>query len=180
MVKKHILIVGDVQVGKSTLIRRLLEHCTLPVAGYYTRASERDANGVRHFYIHPAGADDVQQGPENCIGSADGKTKESRPEVFDRLGTQYLETSPGSVIVMDEIGTMEENALRFRDKVLTCLDGDIPVIAAVKSKAGSSFLERVKHLPNTRLYWITEQNREMLYEELLPTILRWNEQGREV
>ena len=177
---KHILIVGDVQVGKSTLIWCLLKHCTLSVAGYYTKASERDANGVRHFYIHPAGAEDGQQSPDNCIGSADGKTKQSHPKIFDRLGVQYLDASPGNVIVMDELGTMEEDAHLFRAKVLACLNGDIPVIAAVKSKAGYAFLEQIKNHPNADVYRITEQNRDALYEELLPVILWWNEQGREI
>lgn len=50
----HILVTGTVGAGKSTLIRRLLESCSLSVRGFRTWASSRDERGYRSFYLSPS------------------------------------------------------------------------------------------------------------------------------
>ena len=52
--KRHILISGDRDVGKSTLIERLLAHCPRPRYGFITRMEPAGADGFRPIYIHPA------------------------------------------------------------------------------------------------------------------------------
>ena len=55
--RKHIFICGEVGVGKSTLIQRLLLQSTRPLYGFITKKLEPDENGFHPIYIHPAGAD---------------------------------------------------------------------------------------------------------------------------
>ena len=42
---KHILLCGEVGIGKSTLIARLLEHSSRPVYGFITKKLDPDENG---------------------------------------------------------------------------------------------------------------------------------------
>lgn len=49
----HILLCGERQVGKSTLIRRLLQENRLPVYGFMTRMERTEPSYP--VYIHPAG-----------------------------------------------------------------------------------------------------------------------------
>ena len=58
--------------------------------------------------------------------------------------------------------------------VLCALDGETPVLAAVKPK-DTPFLRAVRGHENAELVFIDEQNRDALLEKLLPHILRWNE-----
>ena len=58
--------------------------------------------------------------------------------------------------------------------VIRALDGDMPVLAAVKPK-DTPFLRAVRGHENAELVFIDEQNRDALLEKLLPHILRWNE-----
>jgi nucleoside-triphosphatase len=71
-----------------------------------------------------------------------------------------------SLILMDEIGFMESKAEVFCKAILKLLDGDIPVIAAVKEK-NTPFLDQVKSHPNCRVFYIREDNRNELFEEVL-------------
>ena len=80
----------------------------------------------------------------------------------------------GGIILMDELGFLENDAKVFQSAVLCALDGDTPVLAAVKPK-DTPFLRAVRGHENAELVFIDEQNRDALLEKLLPHILRWNE-----
>ena len=49
--KKHILICGEKGVGKSTLIRRLVEEARLTVGGFCTKMDENAEGAMRPIYI---------------------------------------------------------------------------------------------------------------------------------
>ena len=94
--------------------------------------------------------------------------------VFDALGVRYLAAArPGGLIVMDELGFMEAEAEAFKQAVLHALDGDIPVLAAVKDRRDVPFLNAVSSEPKAALYTVTLENREALFAELLPIVKAW-------
>ena len=105
--KKHILICGEKGVGKSTLIRRLVEEARLTVGGFCTKMDENAEGAMRPIYIYPASLpmDQRKRGMENLVGRCGnfGRQKEIFPEAFNALGTAYLQgTSSCQVIIMDE------------------------------------------------------------------------------
>lgn len=163
----HILICGEVGAGKSTLIQRLLEKNEKPVYGFLTKRLEADETGFHPVYIHPAGAKERFYTKENLIGSCDSQTHHVSTDVFNTLGVRYLEAKPGGIIVMDELGFMESQAEAFVRKVFAALDGNTPVIAAVKARFDVPFLNEVRAHPNATLYMLTKENRNALYAELL-------------
>lgn len=170
MVERHILICGEIGVGKSTLIRRLLLESTRTLGGFITkRISDGKAAPV---YIHPAWQPVRERrfGQENLIGTSLGQCF---PEVFDTYGVSLLTPQPGELLLMDELGFMESNAEVFCNTVLLALSGNIPVLAAVK-KRETRFLSAVKNHPNAEVFEITMQNRDELYKLLLPRIRKWN------
>lgn len=61
---------------------------------------------------------------------------------------------------------MEALSEEFRDAVISLLDGEIPVIAAVKYKE-IPFLEMVRSHPKAKCFYITKENREELYREIV-------------
>lgn len=170
----HIMITGAVGVGKSTLIRRLLGACTLSVRGFRTWPSAPDGEGSRSFFISPARMTEPVGTEDNRIGRGGGAVREAFPAVFDRLGPPLLAAKPGDVIVMDELGWMEEDAEAFKNAVFACLDGEIPVLGVVKRRPGQPFLDAVRRHPRVLLAEIDENSRDEAFERLLPEILRWN------
>ena len=93
--------------------------------------------------------------------------------MFNTLGAEYITASkPGGYIIMDELGFMEKDAEKFKRVVFNALDGNIPIIAAVKARYDVDFLNRIRAHEKAQLYTITPENRDALYAELLGIITR--------
>ena len=130
--KRHLLICGERGVGKSTLIRRLLEHSTREVGGFVTkRLPIADENGFFPIYLYPASQKEDERRNEtaNLVGTCDSRSSIRHPEVFDTLGAQLIESAPeGGIILMDELGFLENDARAFQSTVMRALDGETPVL----------------------------------------------------
>ncbi|MEA4914732.1 MAG: nucleoside-triphosphatase [Christensenella sp.] len=171
--RQHILICGEVGVGKSTLIQRLLAQSTRPLYGFITKKLDPDEDGFHPIYIHPAGGRERRFNEENLIGTCDRRIHNINLDVFNTLGVDYLQAKPGGIILMDELGFMEAKAEAFTRAVMEALNGDIPVIAAVKARFDIPFLNEVRAHKKAKLYMIMPQNREQLFEELDPLVQTW-------
>ncbi len=169
--QKHILLRGARGAGKSTLLRRLCEASGLPLYGFVTKRLPSDETGFHPIYLNPAG-ETPRYEAFNRIGSCDSKVHHTDCRVFDTLGTAYIEQArPDGLIVMDELGFMEAQAQVFTAAVLKALDGDIPVLAAIKDRDDVPFLNALRAHPRAAVYELDESRRESLYQQLLPLVL---------
>jgi nucleoside-triphosphatase len=161
----HILIVGSNDVGKSILIRRLLERVSLPAYGFLTKKeAPAQAGGPEPVYIHGVSGERTYT-QDNLVGTCTDHHSTRFPEAFDRAA-HYLRGIPaGSIVVMDELGVMESDARDFCAAVLDCLDDDSLVIASVRNKK-SSFLDTVRAHPKARCFFITPENGDILFLEV--------------
>lgn len=170
---QHLLITGDIGVGKSTLVQRLLSHCSQKRQGFYTNRIQRSVDGLYHVYIHDASAPVRNFENTNCIGMCNqAGVMKVYPQVFESVGHQLLDLTNDAVVIMDELGFMETQAEGFCKSVLEVLDGNIPVLAVVKNKQ-TSFLDAVRTHKNTNLFHVTPENREKLYQLLIPYVSCW-------
>ena len=168
----HVLITGPRGVGKSTLIRRVLAELDRPAFGFETK--QEDALATEQLgspvYLYDAGTEH-RQTPEGLVGWCKNKHCASMKEVCDRWAPKLRTPVPaGHIVLMDELGFMEASSEDFCSAVLALLDGDAPVLAAVKDK-DIPFLSAVRSHPNCRCFHLTEENRETLFHEVL-TFLR--------
>ena len=169
--KRHILICGERGVGKSTLIEKLLQASPRPRYGFVTKMGPAGPDGFRPVFIHPAGQPVAERAyaETNCVGTCDSRTHRVNLDVFNTLGVRYIEKAiPDGVLLMDELGFFEAKAEAFTAAVLHALEGDVPVIAAVKSRTDIPFLNAVRSVPKGEVFYITPENRDELYERLLP------------
>jgi len=173
MQKRHILIVGERHVGKSTLIRKLLAQTSRSVCGFITKSLPADETGFHPIYIHPAAQPEADRvyTPENLIGTCDTKIHNINQSAFDTFGVEYLSGLPeDGIVVMDELGFMEASSEAFTSRVLEVLDGEIPVLAAVTTRTDIDFLNTVRAHPNALVFTLTEENRNILFDMLLPIL----------
>lgn len=167
----HTLIVGSRGVGKSTLIRRVLAELSCPVFGFETKKEDALADEEKGspVYIYEAGTEHIQTS-ENLVGYCKDKRPSVMKVAFDRYAPKLCADIPdGYIVLMDEIGFMESASEDFCNAVLKLLDGNVPVIAAVKNKE-TEFLNTVRTHPKASCFYITEDNRDVLFEEVLSFI----------
>lgn len=155
---KHIFLTGEIQTGKSTLIDRVLAmHPLWQVGGFKTvTASAKAGESRRAVYLLPAGKSDAPCTACNLVGIRLGAgQRTAKPEVFDREGVVLLAHSEeADLIVMDELGTMENEALLFQEKVQAVLNGKKSVLGVLKKKE-TPFLISVRNRPDVRVITLT-------------------------
>ena len=184
---QHTLIVGGQGVGKSTLIRRVLEELDVPVCGYITRKEPhlRDPQLGDPIYIYEAGQLQIPTS-DNLAGHCRDQRPLVYAEAFDHFARKLQALSKEEItpdenqenpqakdnhgkaplVLMDEIGIMERHSPDFCQAVLDLLEGDRPILAAVKYK-DRPYLNQIRDHERCRCFTITEENREELFAEVL-------------
>lgn len=160
---KHLFLTGRKQVGKSTVLRRLLEGRDIIVGGFRT-VRIRLEDGASIHMVRPG---EEEFNDENRIFSRKKGVLHLDPGDFDRIGCALLEAAGESdLILMDELGPTEIDAVRFQQAVLDTLDGTVPVYGVLQA-ADSAFLDRIRERQDVQVITVTEENRDELPGELL-------------
>ncbi len=172
---KHVLICGKKQTGKTTLIEKVMQDVKVTVYGYSTKIFRDDADGISRVYMYPAGSKNRRRGTDNYIGSTRDKVLDVRLETFELLGTELIRSArPDGILVMDEIGFMENGALDFRKIVTEAFDGDIHILASIKDTDKSiDHIENIRNHPNSELIMLTEENRDQMMMKVMSIVSGW-------
>ena len=166
-IRKHLFLTGDKQVGKSTLLRRLIGYKQLDCAGFETQAFF--LNGVRRgFTLH--GRVDMPPYENDCICCARIGEKKAAPvlETFSQNGVNILKLSLESAspyILMDEIGRLESKSDAFCAQVLETLNGEKRILGVLQ-KCGSSLVETIMAREDVTVLTVTQKNRDELLDML--------------
>ena len=165
--RRHLFLTGDKQVGKSTLLRRLIEARKLDCAGFETRAFF--LNGERRgFTLH--GRIEMPPYRNDCICCARIEEKRAVPvlPVFEENGVLILKrslASPAPFLLMDELGRLEREASGFIVQIEACLDADKRVLGVLQ-KCNSAHVARIAQRADVTVLTVTPENRDELLEWL--------------
>lgn len=167
----HIFLTGDVQVGKSTIIKKTLAALKLRDIGGFRSVSVPDLpDGAMSVYLIPVGEKDPVVNDWNRVGirKGCGRGIGKFPEAFERAGVQVLKGAEGMpLILMDEVGRMESAAAQFSERILELLDGSAPILGVVQKIADTKLTNAIRQHPNVRVLTVTKENREELAGEVL-------------
>lgn len=164
---KHLFLTGEKQIGKSTLLKRLIAESGRSFKGFQTRAYVLE--GVKKgYYMHsllPVEA--LENDSPISVNLAKNKVIPVL-ETFDTLGVHIVEDAlshPG-IMVMDELGRLEGKSSAFRKAVFASLNQEMQVIGVLQ-KTKSSFLDQIMERDDVEMIEITEENRDVIYPFLL-------------
>lgn len=160
----HLFLMGNHNVGKSTVINAAVENLPYTPMGFHTYISPVDSQGVSTVHISKYGEEQKVDAPIVSVRDKREYTFTAHPEVFDTYGVNILEQSKNAkLIVMDELGFMEKEALLFQEKVIEVLNSKVPVLGVIK-RDNYPFLNKVRSLVKT--LEVTLDNREEIIEEV--------------
>ncbi len=160
--ENNFFLTGEIRVGKSTLLRRLLGKHGLRPGGAETGFGPWREERERSLFLHPYGAPDYSGDAVCCRMGPGGRTV--YPEVFDARGAALIRAAMADpavdVVVLDELGYLEKDAGEFRRAVLEALAGPKPVWGVLRLGGGCW---RDADLGET--VTVTKENRERLFAE---------------
>ncbi len=176
----NIIVCGSTGTGKSTAIRRLLQCCAEPIYGFWTEKLAPDFDGRAPVYIHGC-REPLSYAPERRIGLCANRHAAGYAEVFDTCGVSFLQNIPsGALVLMDELGVMENRAEAFQEQVFSVLSGDYRVLAAVRDRS-TALLDAVRAHPASLCVSAAEANTPEFLARALqelkphrPSGLLWN------
>ena len=154
----HLFLTGERGIGKSTVIYK------------YLLLSQVAYQGIRTFLVDE---DDVR----SVMGESFNKKKSSHPQSFllakrnaggrFAIDTQAFDvnmvgiltglTPDGGLIILDELGFLEEEATVFKRTVINLLDGSLPILGVLK-KHSSPFLDEIAGHPRVSVMEVCEEN----------------------
>ncbi len=159
-----VLVTGLPGCGKTTLVRQAVEQLGVPATGFYTEeirlpAGRHGTGGRREGFALV-----TLDGKRATLASVRirGPHRVSRygvdVEALENVGLPALERADAKLLVIDEIGKMELFSERFREAVLSALDGGRPVLATIMLKP-HPFADAIKSRPDARLVHLTPETR---------------------
>ena len=167
-----ILLTGTPGCGKTTVIRRLLEHLKRPATGFFTaeiRLEEQGGRGSRRVGFAVESLDGrravmshVEIGGRRRVGRYGVDVAAFEAVVLPSLRPPDTAT----LVVVDEIGKMECFSDAFVNRVRELMAGSNPLLGTVP-RAGGGFPAEVRRRGDIRLIEVTHANRESLKRELL-------------
>jgi len=167
---KNILITGYPGVGKTTLIKKLIEKLKdFKAIGFYT--TEIKEEGARKGFELISLKDKKKLLSHTKIKShyRVGKYGVDIKGFEEFLEAILLEEINPELYIIDEIGKMECFSLKFRMFLKEILDSPKVVLATIALK-GDGLIAEIKERPDVELFKITQKNRDTLFLEVLKEI----------
>lgn len=160
--RMKLLLTGLPGAGKSTIVRAMLSASGRAPRGFYTAKGAPAEDGSVPVFLRPASG----EGGPRRVGTVYPDRAEGCPEAFDASAALLEGIPAGSLVVMDELGFMENRAEVFKARVLAVLAGDYDIIAVIKPRS-TPFLDAVRAVGGVELIGVDETDREALRRELV-------------
>lgn len=167
---QHLFLTGEKHIGKSTLLRKVLADYEGTVDGFLTIRTKEYLGD--HYSVHMCHLKENETPNEQNLLFLCGKADKNATDIFNRLGCNVLsKCSDCPLIIMDELGPHEADAVQFCEMVLQLLDGSTPILGILQQPAESSWPEIVNH-PKVEVIALSKDNREdtSLIEHILQKI----------
>ncbi|MCR2043675.1 nucleoside-triphosphatase [Anaerosalibacter massiliensis] len=167
----NLFLTGEIKVGKSTVLKKVLKKINIPVGGYMTEktiCNDITTHTVKSLY------DNIEKYIIAKINNKNFSRKifmESFSTGIPSILDKSLENR--DIIVLDELGFMENDINIFTSKIYRLLDSDKIVLGVLK-KYDCEFLNNIKARDDVIIIEITEENRDLILNKILNIIKSFN------
>ncbi|MEE1087049.1 MAG: nucleoside-triphosphatase [Schaedlerella sp.] len=179
---KHIFLTGDIQVGKSTLIRGVLSELEkkqdfqLKYDGFITFFDQRWSE-KRNLCMERMTSDSSVNRERKVILQFEGKPL-LETLAYETCGMEILnELDTKQLLIFDECGKFEKNSPDFIGKITEILDGDTHVLGVLRKDDSIDWLKRISERQDVCAIEVTEENRNALKENIISLLLKMLGEG---
>ncbi|MGH2592295.1 MAG: NTPase [Anaerolineae bacterium] len=171
--RQTLLLIGKPGIGKTTIIKQIIETLEAHAGGFYTEAIV-GPGGRKGFRVM------ALDGREATLAHIDIRSRSQvgrygvDVDAFERVGVAALRAAieRAEIVVFDEIGKMELFSSQFKSAVIKAIDSGKPVIATAMLDA-HPWVDALKAMPGVHMLEVTRQNRQTIAAR----VLRWLETG---
>ena len=162
----NLILTGERQIGKSTALCRFLSGYAGSITGFRTVFNQRNIPENRHLLLYPLPDGDT----EAAVVWQNGRP-EVNLSVFNRMVPPLLAQS-ADLLVMDELGKFEVNAVQMRRAVESAFNAERNVLAVVRLDA-PSWMGALMQRRDVTVLTVTAENRDRIpamLAKLLPQV----------
>ncbi len=165
----NVLVTGRPGIGKTTLIKKLIDSTSLSKGGFYTEEIREREQRVGFSLTTLDGRKSMLAGLKVRSPYRVGRYGVDI-DSFEAIGVESIRKAMVSkeLIVIDEIGRMELFSRKFRDVVVQALKTG-RVVATIKKGTGG-FVGEIKSRKDIRVLQVNLENREALLSELIEIV----------
>jgi len=165
---ENIILIGEIKVGKSTLVKKVLSECQADYKGLFTEAVVENGM-IRGYGIRTDSMSRLEVFAHEDFDSdyvvGRYKIHESVFENYASVLEQMVRQNP-PLIVIDEIGIMESGVCRYIDNVKKLLDSPIPSLCVVQARA--LYMRKIiEAMSNAKTVFVDKANRRAVQNELV-------------
>jgi nucleoside-triphosphatase len=171
---RTLLLTGRPGVGKTTLVKAVVEALGECAGGFYTEEI-RGPGGRKGFHLVTLDGQEAVMAHVNLRGK--GRPQVGRYGVdvgaIERGGVAALcrAMQVGRIVVIDEIGKMELFCEPFREAVLQAVNRPCTVLATVMAKP-NPWVDGLKAMPQVEMWEVTADRRDELVEKVVDWLER--------
>ena len=167
----NIFLTGQIQVGKSTVLNKVLEMLKNRINPRFGGFQTYHVPDCRDVFITEYGTDKIAD-ELHKIATWKHNCMEPHTDVFNKLGVEILtKAETKDIIIMDELGFLEKNSEPFKEKIFQCLNSQTPCIGILR-KANIPWHAPIYADPNTKIIEVTLANRQGLPYEICDLLLK--------
>ena len=165
----NILLTGRPRIGKTTLIKKLIDSVSLSKGGFYTEEIREEKERIGFLLVTIDGEKTILASVETKSPYRVGKYNVDVDE-FEKIGVEAVKKAIPSkeLIIIDEIGKMELFSKKFRGVVIQALNTG-RVLATIKKGSGS-FIDEIKSRKDVKVLEVSFKNRNTLLSKIIKII----------
>lgn len=171
------VVKGEPGVGKSTLVRRVVERVRADgfVVGGFTTQDIRSHGSRTGFEIHDLSSKQrgVLASASIRLGPKIGRYRVNLADLSGIATKSILDSlSMADLTVCDELGPMELISPEFRRAVKTMVDSGRPIFCSIHFKLTDPLIADLRKIPSIQEYSVDLSNRELLIEKISSSIIQ--------
>ncbi len=161
---KKIFFTGEKGIGKSTLLKKIIKNVDCSIGGFIQEKEFTEE--TKNFKVISL----YNLEDSYSVGIYDIKKDVlyTDTNIFNVISEEILLKSlcNRELIVLDELGFMEESVPLFKDTIFKILNSDKPVIGVLKECNGN-FVQEIAKRQDVQVIRIDENNRDFMEDKIL-------------